>query len=218
MNRRVSVALALLALLAVAAVGVAQNADRNTAAPTKNDLRLRLTEPAEGATVTGTSVRVTIDYSRQIFGAGQGTKFGEANFPHAIFDVYVDNKLQQSLKSGESNVATIDNVPTGSHKIAVVAKNISGEIIDRKEVNFVTTPSRTASTETSTAPAPAVATSRETTSYSSSAPTNTYQPPASTSSATTPSTLPQTGSSAPRLALAGLALAGAGLLIARKAR
>jgi LPXTG-motif cell wall-anchored protein len=216
MKQRLSAILGLCAFVAVAAVGIAQNADANTAAPTKNDLRLRLTEPAEGATVTGTSVRVTVDYNRQIFGAGQGTHFGEANFPHAIFDVYLDNKLQQSLKSGESNVATIDSVPSGSHKIAVVAKNISGEIIDRKEVKFVTVPSTTASTSSAPAPAPVAETSRETT--TSTAPARSYEPPATTSAPAAPATLPQTGSAAPRMALVGLALAGVGLLVARKTR
>ena len=220
MKQRLSAILGLCAFVAVAAVGIAQNADANTAAPTKNDLRLRLTEPAEGATVTGTSVRVTVDYNRQIFGTGTGTRFGEANFPHAIFDVFLDNKLQQSLKSGESNVATIDSVPSGSHKIAVVAKNISGEIIDRKEVNFVTVPSATASTSSAPAPAPppVAETSRETSTYSSTAPARTYEPPATTSAPAAPATLPQTGSAAPRMALAGLALIGFGLLVARKIR
>ena len=55
MKQRLSAILGLCAFVAVAAVGIAQNADANTAAPTKNDLRLRLTEPAEGATVTGTA-------------------------------------------------------------------------------------------------------------------------------------------------------------------
>jgi len=198
----------------IAGAALAQNADPNTAAPTKNDLRLRLTEPAEGATVTGTSVRVTIDYDRTVFGQGQGTKFGEANFPPAKFDVFLDNKLQQTLTAGEANVATIESVPAGSHKIVVVAKNLSGEVIDRKEVNFLTV----AETTAAAAPAPATVERQKASpapsSYSSSYSSQTTQP--APSAPETPSTLPQTASTAPRLALAGLALAFLGLLVSKR--
>ena len=84
-------------------------------------------------------VRVTVGYNNQAFAAGQGTSFGEANFPQPRFDVYLDNTLKATLKGTEANTATIDNVPPGSHKIAVVALNVSGEVIDRKEVGITTT-------------------------------------------------------------------------------
>ncbi len=54
---------AALAVAALALTGVAlgQNADPNTAAPTKNDYRLRVVEPAEGATISGSSFQVVVD-------------------------------------------------------------------------------------------------------------------------------------------------------------
>jgi hypothetical protein len=219
MHKRVSALILALAFFAVAGMSLAQNADKNTAGPTKNDLRLRVTEPAEGSTVVGTSVRVTVDYNRAPFGSGQGTKFGEANFPPAKFDVFLDNKLVQTLTTGESNIATIESVPAGSHKIVVLAKNLSGEVIDRKEINFVSTP-EVAATNPPPAAAPAPATTIETqapppppaSSYSS----RTTQP--APSAPEPPATMPQTASSAPRLALAGLALAFVGLVLSRKAR
>src|SRR5712692_4112509 len=122
-----------------AGASLAQNADKNTGGPTKNTLRLRLTEPAEGATISGRSVRVAVDYNHRAFGTAQGTRFGEANFPQPRFDVYLDNTLKTTLKGTEANTATIENVPPGSHKIVVVALNVSGEVIDRKEVGITTT-------------------------------------------------------------------------------
>jgi LPXTG-motif cell wall-anchored protein len=207
-----------MALFAVAGMAVAQNADQNTGGPTKNTLQLRLIEPAEGAAINGDSVRVSVDYNHKLFGAGQGTRFGDANFPQARFDVYLDNSLKTSLKGTESNTFTIDRVPAGTHKIAVVAINVSGEVIDRKEVSVTTSPTVVAESTTGSsmpmaprpeppAPAPAPAPS-------------TYQaaPAPPPPPAPMETTLPQTASASPRLALLGLALVAGGLLIGRKGR
>lgn len=213
MPRKTSGFIVALALFAVAGLAVAQNADQNSGGPTKNTLKLRLMEPLEGATITGDSVRVAVDYNHVVFGVGQGTKFGEANFPQPRFDVYLDNTLKTTLKGTESNTAVIDNVPAGTHKIAVVALNVSGEIIDRKEVNVTTTTTVVADNTTTmaTAPAPAPA----------------YQPPPAPAPAYAPApappapveaTLPTTASSAPRMALLGLALVAIGLVIGRRVR
>jgi LPXTG-motif cell wall-anchored protein len=197
MHNRIAATATVLAFFIMAAAALAQNADQNTGGPTKNTLKLTLTEPLEGATITGTVVRVTVGYNPYAFGTGQGTHFGEANFPQPRFDVYLDNTLKTTLKGTESNVATIENVPFGSHKIVVVALNVSGEIIDRKEVNVTTAEFRMAK-EVPREPAPIPA----------------YEP-APPPEATT---LPTTGSRAPKLALAGLALIACGLLLARKPR
>jgi LPXTG-motif cell wall-anchored protein len=115
------------------------------------------------------------------------------------------------LKGTEANVTFIENVPPGNHKLAVLAKNISGEVIDRKEVNIITVPAvAVAETETKTlveaAPAPP-------------------PPPAPAIEAPAPppppapmeaETLPATGSAYPTLAVAGLALVAAGFSLARK--
>ena len=212
--------LALAGVLCVAGWAAAQNADQNTAGPSKNQLKLRLTEPREGAQISGSTIRVAVDYNATIFGAGQGTKFGEKNFPMPLFDVYVDNTLKQTLKGGESNVAVIEGIPPGRHKVVVMAKNISNEIIDRAEVNVTNTEATVSST---VAPAPAPA---ETTTYSSDTSAPAPPPPSapvrSYATDTTPTrqsdTLPTTGSSAPDAAVLGLALVAGGLWIARRAR
>jgi LPXTG-motif cell wall-anchored protein len=205
-----------LAVAAFAGVALAQSADKNTGGPTANTLQLRLTEPAEGATITGTQVRVGVAYNMSGFGQGQGTKFGEANFPQPTFDIFLDNDLKATLKGTEANVAFIENVPPGSHKVVVMAKNVSGEVIDRKEVGITTVPAAAAVTETTTttfverapAPAPPPAPVVE-----APAP----PPPPAPAPVTEPE-LPKTGTAYPQMAAAGLALALAGLTLARKAR
>jgi hypothetical protein len=219
MRRTTSGFIVALALFAVAGMAVAQNADQNTGGPTKNTLQLRLLEPVEGASITGNSVRVSVGWNNKAFGQGQGTKFGEANFPQPRFDVYLDNSLKATLKGGESNVTTIESVPAGTHKIAVVALNVSGEIIDRKEVNVTTmttviSESTTSSNTTTIAAAPPAP-----------PPAPAYQPPPAPAPVYAPppappapmeTTLPKTASSSPRMVLLGLALVAAGLLV-RKA-
>ena len=212
MRRRISGLIVTVACLAVATALFAQNADPNTGGPTKNTLKLKLMEPSEGATISGSTVRVTVDYNHQIFAAGQGTRFGEANFPQPRFDVYLDNSLKATLKGTESNTATIENVSPGKHKIVVVALNVSGEVIDRKEVGVMTTAAETIvaerNTTVETAPAPAPP---------PPAPTPAYEP-APAPPAPTETTLPTTASVFPRLALLGLALVAGGLILGRQAR
>jgi LPXTG-motif cell wall-anchored protein len=202
---------------------VAQNADKNTAGPTKNDLKLRLTEPREGQQISGTTIRVAVDYNRTVFGAGSGTRFGEKNFPHPIFDVFVDNSLKQSLNGGEANVATITDVPLGKHKVVVIAKNISGEVIDRSEVNvtniaMASTDSSTTTTTTEPAPAPAPPPAPAPV-YSAPAPPPSAPPVQETTSGTaTDNNLPATGSNAPATALLGMTLLAGGVFVARRKR
>ena len=209
MPKPVRIAVMVLVLGVIAGLAQAQNADKNTAGPTANTLQLKLTEPVEGATITGTQVRVGLAYNMSAFGQGQGTKFGEPNFPLPIFEVYLDNDLKATLKGTEANITFIENVPPGKHKLAVLAKYISNEVIDRKEVNIITVPAVAAATETKTLveerPAP--------------------PPPAPVIEAPAPppppapmerEALPKTGSVYPTLAVAGLALVAVGLSIARK--
>jgi LPXTG-motif cell wall-anchored protein len=205
----------VLAVGAFAGVALAQSANYNTGGPTKNTLQLKLTEPAEGATITGTQVRVGIAYNTSNFGEGQGTKFGEKDFPQPTFDVFLDNDLKQTVKGSESNVVFIDNVPAGAHKIVVMAKNVSGEVIDRKEVNITVAPAvaeaEIAPAPTTYAPAPAPPPAPE------PAPVvEAPAPPPAPAMEMEHKTLPKTGSAYPQVAAAGLALAIAGLALARK--
>lgn len=205
-----------LAVAAFAGVALAQSADKNTGGPTANTLQLRLTEPAEGATITGTQVRVGVAYNMQAFGQGQGTKFGEANFPQPTFDIFLDNDLKATLKGTEANVAFIENVPPGAHKIVVMAKNVSGEVIDRKEVGITTVPAAAAMAETTTttfaerAPAPAPP--------PPPAPEPVIEAPPPPPAPIVEPELPKTGTAYPRMGAAGLALALVGLALARKRR
>jgi LPXTG-motif cell wall-anchored protein len=228
-----TVAAAAVALL-IAGVVSAQNADPNTGGPTKNTLRLRLVEPREGAQITGPSIRVAVDYNKTSFGEGQGTKFGDRNYPQPRFDVYLDNKLQETLKGGEKNVADIMNVPPGAHKVTVVAKNVSNEIIDRAEVsvtNIAGASTAEASTTTTSdqpavaapapvAPAPEPPSTTVDTSRSSmtSSTTSTSTAPAApdTTTTSTSDNLPRTGSNAPAAALLGATLLAAGLYVSRR--
>lgn len=219
MRRKTSGFIVALALFAVAGLAVAQNADQNTGGPTKNTLQLRLLEPVEGASITGNSVRVSVGWNNKVFGTGEGTKFGEANFPQPRFDIYLDNSLKATLKGTESNTTVIESVPAGTHKIAVVALNVSGEIIDRKEVSVTTSQmviAESTSTTTSTMAAPAPAPAPAYVPPPAPAPVVVQSAPAPAPPAPMQTTLPSTASPAPRFALIGLAFVAVGLLIARR--
>ena len=216
MPKPLRIAILILAVGSFAGLALAQAANYNTGGPTKNTLQLKLTEPAEGATITGTQVRVGIAYNTSNFGEGQGTKFGEKDFPQPTFDVFLDQDLKQTVKGSESNVVFIDNVPAGSHKVVVMAKNVSGEVIDRKEVNITVAPAvaeaEIAPAPTTYAPAPAPPPAPE------PAPVVEAPPPPAPAMEMEHKTLPKTGSAYPQAAAAGLALAIAGLALARKGR
>jgi LPXTG-motif cell wall-anchored protein len=201
-----------LAVGAFAGVALAQSANYNTGGPTANTLQLRVTEPAEGATITGTQVRVGIAYNTSNFGEGQGTKFGEKDFPQPTFDVFLDNDRKQTVKGSEQNVVFIDNVPPGAHKIVVMAKNVSGEVIDRKEVNIITAPAVAVEAPAPPAPAPAPLVEAP-----APPPAPALEPPPAPAPAPMErETLPATGSSYPTVAAAGLALVAVGFSLARK--
>lgn len=211
MHNRIAATAAILAFFVMAGVALAQNADKNSAGPTKNDLKIRVIEPLEGATITGTSARVSVDYDRSRYReqAGNVDK-GLDKFPPPTFSVFLDNDLVQTLKPGET-VATVDNISPGSHKIVILAKNISGEVIDRKEINV------TAVSVRMIEPHPVV---KEVPKEPAVMPA--YEPPAAPApmEATThhAKTLPRTASNAPGIGLAGIVLIACGLLLARKVR
>ena len=203
--------LAAMSLMLGAGLAFGQNADNKSAGPTKNTFRLRVVEPVEGGTVVGTTVRVTV--SNEVPQPTQEAR-GTNNMPNPSFRIYLGNTLKGEIKRDE-NVLLIDNVPAGSQKLVIEAMNSSGEIVDRKEINFKTV---AATSEAAASPAPATALK----SMPSSAPP--APPVREVASAPAPapapaidrSTLPHTASSAPRAALAGIGLILAGLLVSRK--
>ena len=236
---RMRTMIAALAVVATASLALAQNADKNSAGPTKNDYRLKVVEPREGSTVNGSTVRVVVDTR---IPAEIGTEKRDVNsMPRPMVDVFLDNTNKGSLKE-EQNVIEIDAVSPGVHKLVLVAKNMSGEIIGRQEVNFT---SAAASTQISSNPAPDTSTSTYTapkdndramssstaSTYTAPAPqsstttssSSTYTAPQSTTSSTytapstsTRSTLPKTATSDPLVAGTGLALLIGGYALRRR--
>ena len=135
---RTRFALAVLAISTCAAVALGQNADENTAGPTKNDYRLKVIEPTDGAAITGPTVRVVVDTTvpQQVGGQTLGPNI----MPRPRVDVWLDGTRRGTMKDAE-NVLELDNVSPGPHKLALVAKNKSDEIIDRKELKFTSSAS-----------------------------------------------------------------------------
>jgi LPXTG-motif cell wall-anchored protein len=232
--RRTRIFTATLAVAALALAGFAlgQNADPNTAAPTKNDYRLRVVEPAEGATITGSQIQVVVDL--RPFPEVGGERRDVNSMPRPRVDVFLDNENKGTLQEGQ-NVMTLDAVGVGSHKLVVLAKNLSGEVIDRKEIKFTAEAGTTvaqSNVETHRAPAtdreavaaPAASAPPPPIARLQSAP----PPPAPAAPAPATSmprpetttaqmeTLPETASSTPLLAVAGLGLLVTGLALRRR--
>ena len=206
-----------VALFLAVGSALAQNADKNSAGPTKNDLKMKVLEPVEGATITGSTVQVAVSYDRARYREQGGEDKGLDKFPPITFAVFVDNSLKQTLNAGD-NVAMLTDLPPGPHKIVVMAKNISGEVVDRKEINVVNvaaaqvatsqvTETRSETVAQSTAPMPPPAPA-----YVPPPPPPPMPPP----STSMPDTLPQTASNAPRLGLAGLVLLAGGLALLKR--
>ena len=127
-----SSALAILAC-AIAGFAFAQNADPNSAGPTKNDYRLRVLEPAEGAVITGSDLQIAVSTD---IPAERDTRRDASSMPQPNVDVFIDNALRDTIKGDSGmNVVRVSNLPPGPHKIVLLARNRSGEIVDRKEMN-----------------------------------------------------------------------------------
>jgi LPXTG-motif cell wall-anchored protein len=229
--------LVAIAVAATASLALAQNADKNSAGPTKNDYRLRVIEPREGATVAGDVVRVVVD--TRIPSEVGSEKVDVNSMPRPMIDVFLDNDNRGTLKQ-EQNVIEVNAVSPGPHKLVFVAKNMSNEIIGRQEVNFTATEKVAASTTTSStttsastytappppapaaAPAPAPSTSTYESKPPAPAPATTYQSTApsttsqSASSSTRSNRLPHTGTSDGLIAVSGLGLLAAGYALRRR--
>ena len=136
------------AIAAAPLLARAQSADLNTSTPTKNDFRLRVVEPAEGATLAGPTVRVTVNNALPDDRGETGAEISKtAPVPRPDISVALDGREQGVLRDPQ-NVLTLENVPPGPHKLVVVAKNKSGEIVDRKELSFSVSESAAASAAT----------------------------------------------------------------------
>ena len=131
--KRLQLILAALLALALTSFALGQSADKNSSGPTKNDYRLRAVEPVEGATITGTTLRVVVDTE---IPAERDTARTASSMPRPTVDVFVDDLYRGTIRY-ENNVLPVENVEPGPHTIVLLAKNMSGEIIDRKQVHVM---------------------------------------------------------------------------------
>jgi hypothetical protein len=200
-------ALSTLIVFSLAAFAVAQNADKNSAGPTKNDYRLRVLQPVEGAKITGKTVQVVVD---RTVPAERDVPTDVNSMPRPLIDVFLDEKFQSSMPS-DANVVDLEKVAPGPHTITILAKTRSGEVIDRKVIAIVAmaeaAPKPAVVEKAPVAPpppAPAVA-----------------PPPEPAAPAAEPSTpaavkkMPRTATSQPLLAIAGVVLVLGGIALRR---
>ena len=178
-------------------------------APTDTDYRMTIVEPKEGATIVGKEVNIVVGIPNVPPGnrsqsRAEDLKQREMNTP--IFQIWVDGKNYGNLPGGQ-NVFYARNLSYGPHKIVVMAKNASGELVDRKEISITTveTASSVAMTQsTAAAPAPPPA---------PPPPRAEVSAPAPAPVAPSYTTLPQTATRYPLAAIAGLLLLGAGIAL-----
>ena len=143
---RTRFAMAAFVASAFAAVALGQNADKNSAGPTKNDYRLRVVEPRRGSTITGSTVRVVVNTE---IPADVGDERRDVNsMPRPDVDVFLDGDLKGTMRDA-NNVLEVDSVNAGPHKLILLAKNRANEIIDRKVIKFSSAPAVASTTTTS---------------------------------------------------------------------
>lgn len=192
--------------LAVAGFALAQNADKNTAGPTRNDYRLRIIQPTEGATITGNKLQVVVDTE---IPAERDTRQDITSMPRPDVDVFIDGKYQGTMRD-TNNVIGLEGITPGPHEFVLLAKNRSGEIIDREVVHIVAT--------APPAPKPVV---EHPVAAPPPAPVAVAPPPAPAPSIEPPAPMPEaqklppTGTSDPLLAVAGLVLLAGGIAVRR---
>ena len=191
-----------LAALALAAAMSAQNADQNTAGPTRNDYRLRLIQPVEGATIVGDRIEVVVDTE---IPAERDTARDVNSMPRPRIDVFLNELYQATMKDTE-NVVELKHLAYGPHEIVLLAKNMSGEIIDRRVIHVTTmAPPKVAKAVSVPEPAPVAV----------QEPPRPAPEPAPLPAPATVEDLPKTGTANPLLMVVGLALLAAGLIVRR---
>jgi LPXTG-motif cell wall-anchored protein len=211
---------ALLAMCLASSLALGQNADKNSAGPTRNDYRLRVVEPLEGAIIAGPAVQVTVNL--EIPGQPIDEPRDVNSMPQPEVAVFLDGERRGDLK-GFENVLTLDGVTPGTHNLVLLALNRSGEIIDRKEIGFESTPANGSAVAPVTAPA---ATRADLQAIPAASMPETEQ--ATKSPDPIPATearadgaeghsLPKTGTGYPLAAGAGLVLVMTGLVLRRRA-
>ena len=205
----------LLVLLAFAVAALASGQTGKSLqysnAPTDTDYRMTIVAPKAGATIVGKDVNIVLglpalppDNKKQ--SEASDLKQKEMNTP--IFQIWVDGKNMGNLPGG-TNVFYARDLSYGPHRIVVMAKNASGELVDRKEISVTTveTASTVAMTQ-SAAPAPPAPEPAPAPAAAAPAPAPAPPAPAYT-------TLPKTATAYPLAAMAGLLLVVAGIALRR---
>jgi len=205
--------LSMLVAIGLAAAAAAQTGKtmQYSNAPTDTDYRLSIVEPKPGATITGKDVNIVLALPQVPPGnrsqsAASDLKQKDMNTP--IFQVWVDGKSYGNLPMGQ-NVFYARDLSYGPHKIVVMAKNASGEVVDRKEVGITTVESTS------------VAVTKQTETIAEAAPAPpppapqpvVAPPPAPPPPAPIETALPHTATRAPLAAMAGLLLLAAGVAL-----
>ena len=215
MKTRIFLSAILVAGLAASASAQTGKSMQYSNAPTDTDYRMRIVEPKNGATLTGKDVNIVVNLpsvppGNKSQSTASDLKQKDMNTP--IFQVWIDGKSQGNLPGGQ-NVFYARDLSYGPHKIVVMAKNASGEVVDRQEIGITTIESVAVSTSQRTetiaeaAPAPPPP-------PPAPAPVAEYTaPPPPAPAAPVETALPHTATRAPLAVLAGLLLLGSGLAL-----
>jgi len=207
-----------LLAVGVASLAAAQTPEsKQSASPTSNQYRIRVTEPMEGATVTGTTVNIVIAPPPAVPAGTSVNPAAQRDSMRPTIQIWVDEKDYGNLPS-DQNVFTATNLSPGAHTVVIVAKNNAGELIDRKELTFTSVegmaasaPSTQTETTMTSEPAPPASTVAE----SAPAPAAPSQPSRASEESERES-LPATATAYPTAAVGGLALVALGLALVRR--
>lgn len=213
--KRIIVSIVLTLGLVVAASAQTGKSLQFSNAPTDTDYRLTIIEPKAGATIVGKDFNIvlglpTVPPGNKEQSSAQDLKQRDMNTP--IFQIWIDGKNMGNLPGG-TNVFFARDLSYGPHKIVVMAKNASGELVDRKELSVtnVETAGSVAVTQ-SKAPAPEPAPAlRVVESAPAPAQVTAPEPPVQSYA-----TLPHTATAFPLAATVGFLLLGAGIAMRRK--
>jgi LPXTG-motif cell wall-anchored protein len=207
----------LLLTLGFASWAVGQTGGKYSAAPTDQDYRLTIVEPTEGATITGKDLTIVLGQPAVPKGQPPAQSTSEPkeramNTP--TFQIWVDGKDYGNVPIGQ-NVFAVRDLSYGPHQIVVAAKNVAGELVDRKEISITTVEGMAGSAPPASPPTTAEAPERA---VPPAPPAPQAAPPSEREVEYTPESerLPATGTGYPLVALVGLGLLGAGVALRRK--
>jgi hypothetical protein len=130
----------LLTAIVMAGIAAAAGAQYSPAPePLRSDYRLKVIEPAEGASISGNAVRVVVDLAFRPRDIAVAKDVTPTPAPKPQVDIFLDKEAKGSLKEGETYLV-IDGVAAGTHTLLVTASDRSGAVVDRKEVHFTVLP------------------------------------------------------------------------------